>query len=213
MSDTDHPHNLEDPTEPDSQSSTEIRKIKRAQRNTFPTSTQQEHSEALEQLIIQDKVYKNSQHIACYLANDGEIDPVKIIEHAWSDNKKVYLPILSPSKNSLYFVAYTSKSKFKVNRFGIPEPICQPSQWKKASQMDLLLIPLVAFDVSGNRIGMGGGFYDRTLAFLPQQQSNKPRLIGLAHEIQKVDHLNRQEWDIPLDVIITEKKIYKPGSV
>ena len=70
--------------------------------------------------------------------------------------------------------------------------------------------PLVAFDVSGNRVGMGGGFYDRTLAYLQHRRYwRKPVLAGLAHEIQKVAQLDTQSWDIPLDYVITEKQIYK----
>jgi len=191
-------------------SADKIRQIKRAQRNTLSASIQLQHSIDLQQLTAQLNAYKNSNHIACYIANDGEIDPVKIIEHAWSHDKKVYLPVLSPSKNSLYFAPYTENSVCKMNRFGIPEPECKPSQLIKAHQLDLLLLPLVAFDASGNRVGMGGGFYDRTLAYLQDQQLLEiPELVGLAHEIQKVDRLNRQSWDIPLDYIITEKQHYQ----
>lgn len=201
---------MEDETESKSLSVAEIRKLKRAGRNALTARSQEAHSNCLQQLVIQEKAYRNSQHIACYIANDGEIDPLKIIEHAWFNNKDIYLPILSPLKNSLYFAAYTRDSKFRLNRFNIPEPICHPSQWKKANQLDLLLLPLVAFDDSGNRIGMGGGFYDRTLAYMRHRQHwKKPALIGLAHELQKAAQLDRHSWDIPLDLIITEKQRYK----
>jgi 5-formyltetrahydrofolate cyclo-ligase len=71
-------------------------------------------------------------------------------------------------------------------------------------------MPLVAFDEQGNRLGMGGGFYDRTLAYLKyRQHRRKPVLAGLAHEIQKIGQLTTQSWDIPLDCIITENKLYR----
>ncbi len=188
----------------------DIRQQKRLLRKTLSSTIQQQHSASLQQRVTQQQSYKNSKHIACYLANDGEIDPIQIIEHAWFNGKNIYLPILSPLKNSLYFAPYTADSTFKMNRFGIPEPECHASQWKKAGQLDLLLLPLVAFDTAGNRIGMGGGFYDRTLAYLQHRtQWKKPRLIGLAHEIQKVAQLERQHWDIPLNIIITEKQCYR----
>jgi len=184
----------------------EIRKQKRAQRQALSADTQHQHSKALYQNIIQQKSYRNSQHLACYLANDGEIDPALLIEHAWFTGKKVYLPILSPLKKALYFAPYQEGSKLRLNRFNIPEPICRPSDWIKASQLDLLLLPLVAFDECGNRIGMGGGFYDRTLAYLQHRRFwRKPMLVGLAHEIQKVTQLKSQSWDIPLDYVATEK--------
>jgi len=186
-----------------------IRQLKRTQRQALAASLQQKHSQALSQNIIKQKTYLNSEHIAFYIANDGEIDPYPIIEHAWSSNKSVYLPVLSPSNNSLYFAPYGAKSELKLNRYNIPEPVCQPADLLKASQLDLLLLPLVAFDTRGNRVGMGGGFYDRTLSYLQHQRSHeKPALLGLAHEIQKVAQLESQKWDIPMDAIVTEKQLY-----
>ncbi len=202
-------HSQADAINSENNSIAEIRQLKRAQRNTLSDETQQQHSKALSQNILRQKNYRNSRHIACYLANDGEIDPYLLIEHAWFANKKVYLPVLSPIKNSLYFAPYEEGTRFKNNRFNIAEPICHPSNWIKASQLDLLLLPLVAFDNSGNRVGMGGGFYDRTLAYLQHRQYwRKPVLMGLAHEMQKVDQLESQNWDIPLDYIVTEKQSY-----
>jgi len=205
-------------TTPDSkenknQTAADIRRLKRAQRRLLPATTQKHHSHALCENLIKEKVYRNSQNIACYLANDGEIDPYLIIEHAWFLGKKIYLPILSPLKNSLYFAPYEKDSKLKFNRFNILEPVCQPSEWKTASQLDLLLLPLVAFDTRGNRIGMGGGYYDRTLAYLRHRQFwKKPTLVGLAHEIQKAGQLDKQSWDIPLNFIVTEKQRYETGA-
>ena len=192
------------------QSANEIRQQKRAQRRTLSATTQQQHSEKLCLNVIKQNNYRYSQHIACYLANDGEIDPSPLIKHAWFSGKTVYLPVLSPLKNQLYFAPYQINEILKLNRFNIPEPVCHPSKWKRASQLDLLFLPLVAFDAHGNRMGMGGGFYDRTLAYLRHRQHwKKPMLVGLAHEIQKVPQLGVQSWDIPLNYVITEKQTYK----
>ncbi len=193
----------------ENKSTAEIRQLIRNQRQNLSTDMQQQHSAALCQHIIKHKRYRNSSHIACYLANDGEIDPAPLIEHAWFAGKNIYLPVLSPIKNSLYFAPYEENTRFRHNRFNIAEPICQPSNWLRASQLDLLLLPLVAFDDSGNRVGMGGGFYDRTLAYLQNRRYwRKPVLMGLAHEIQKVAPLKTQRWDIPLDYAATEKQVY-----
>lgn len=206
---------MPDDTEPDNKKtehrpSAEIRQLKRAQRRALSASTQWQHSQTLCQNTNKEKIYRSSKNIAFYLANDGEIDPSQLIEHAWFLGKDVYLPILSPVKNSLYFAPYHADSQLKLNRFDIPEPVCHPSQWKTARQLDVLFLPLVAFDTSGNRIGMGGGFYDRTLAYLQHRcHWRKPVLVGLAHELQKVGKLDAQSWDIPLDFIMTEEQIYK----
>lgn len=191
-------------------SRTDIRRLKRTQRNLLSATEQLKHSKTLCQNITSQKTYKNSQNIACYLANDGEIDPFLFIEHASFLGKNIYLPVISPLKKCLYFAPYTENSKLKLNRFKIPEPVCHPSQWKTASQLDLLLLPLVAFDLQGNRIGMGGGFYDRTLAYLKNRHYwKKPILMGLAHEVQRAEQISAQNWDIPLNHIVTEKQRYK----
>jgi len=194
----------------DIQSNANIRQSRRHLRQQLSDRTQREHSQLLCQNTAKLKHYRNARHIALYLANDGEIDPAALIDHARFLGKRIYLPILSPLKNSLYFAPFESDKKLKLNRFNIPEPECRPSNWKTAGQLDLLLLPLVAFDEQGNRMGMGGGFYDRTLAYRQHRQHwKKPVLVGLAHEIQKVDRLVSQNWDIPLDFIITEKQTYK----
>jgi 5-formyltetrahydrofolate cyclo-ligase len=187
----------------------EIRRLKRQQRRQLDNHTRLHNSLSLRSRLSHDRNYRYCTHIALYLANDGEIDPHYICEHAWDNGKQVYLPILAPLKDSLYFAPYLPDSKLQLNRFNIPEPVCRPSEWKTAKQMDLLLLPLVAFDEQGNRIGMGGGFYDRTLAYLRYRTNwRKPVLVGLAHEIQKTGSLVTQSWDIPLDYVLTEEGRY-----
>jgi len=188
-----------------------LRQQKRNLRRALSPAQQHHNSHLLCQHISRSRTYLSSKRIACYLANDGEIDPRQLIEHAWFMNKAVYLPILAPFRQSLYFAPYKADSRMKLNRFRIPEPVCHPSEWISARQLDLLLLPLVAFDTQGNRVGMGGGFYDRTLAYLQHRSCwKKPLLAGLAHEIQKVEQLERQHWDVPLNYIITEKQLYTP---
>jgi 5-formyltetrahydrofolate cyclo-ligase len=187
----------------------QLRRQKREQRRKLTIAEQTQHANQLADQVIQHPRFLSCQRIACYLSNDGEIDPIYIIEQAWNLGKKVYLPVLSPLKNSLLFAPFEPESMMRINKFGILEPACKPKHWLKAQQLDLVLLPLVAFDEAGNRLGMGGGFYDRSLAHLRHRQhSRKPHLIGLAHESQKTDQLSAQSWDIPLDAIATEKQIY-----
>lgn len=122
--------------------------------------------------------------------------------------KEVYLPVLAPLKDQLYFAPFQPDSKMKINRFGISEPNCPPNYWLSAQQLNLLFLPLVAFDKEGNRLGMGGGFYDRSLAYLSfRKRFKQPKLIGLAHDLQQVESIKHEKWDIPVDQIITEKRI------
>ena len=151
----------------------------------------------------------NSKHIAIYLSNDGELDTSLLIKELWSLNHTVYLPIIHPFNGAnLLFQRYEKNSPMRANRYGILEPKLNCSQICPLPALDYLLMPLVAFDKQGNRLGMGGGFYDRTLARLHEQNWQKPQLIGLAHECQKADALPIESWDVPLKTIITPDKTY-----
>ena len=189
----------------------QLRKSIRQKRLELDINTQQEHARSLASLITRHPLFLNAKRIACYLAEDGEIDPAYIIEKAWQHKKDVFLPILPPTGKSLFFAPFKPNTKLKPNRFNIDEPDVHPNQWIRARQLGLVLLPLVAFDTKGNRLGMGGGYYDRSLAFTThRKQWHSPHLIGLAHELQKVDALACEPWDVPLNLIATELGLYKP---
>jgi 5-formyltetrahydrofolate cyclo-ligase len=155
-----------------------------------------------------------SQHIAFYLPNDGELDVTPLIERAWSMGKCCYLPVLSPLyHNRLWFAPYHRDSELVLNRFGIPEPNCNWDKMRHPWTLDLLLTPLVAFDAEGNRLGMGGGYYDRTLAYLARRKYwRKPHLIGTAYRFQQAEALPYQPWDVPLQGIATDHALHLPSS-
>ena len=186
-----------------------LRSDKRKQRNQLSSNQQSGHAAGVANQTCRLPEFHNSRRIACYLANDGEINPQYIIEAAWQARKQVYLPVLSPFQHKLYFAPYAEHSRLETNRFGIPEPVCKPSKWITPWQLNLMLLPLVAFDDSGNRLGMGGGFYDRSLAYLRNRNHHRPRLIGLAHELQRTKSLKTNSWDIPLHMIATEERIIR----
>jgi len=121
--------------------------------------------------------------------------------------KHCYLPVISKiTNNRLGFTSYLKHEKLNINQYGILEPqIChQTPPWA----INLLLLPLVAFDNSGNRLGMGGGYYDRTLAYLQQRNHwQTPILMGVAYDFQKVSELSSRPWDIPMDGVVTESGI------
>ena len=186
-----------------------LRKRLRQQRKALSADTQTEHAQGLERQLCHSSLFKRSKRIAIYLASDGEIDPSILIKAAWHSNKKVYLPILSPFNKRLYFVPYFENSPMKLNRFNIAEPDVHPKHWLKPQQLDLILMPLVGFDKTGNRLGMGGGFYDRSLSFKLFRKTNyKPYLIGLAHQLQLVDTLPNQPHDVPMLMIATEQQLH-----
>lgn len=146
--------------------------------------------------------------VACYVANDGEINPQEIVKYCWQQGKCVLLPVLHPfSQGHLLFVEYHANSATRKNVYGIDEPIVTSTNIHTLDNIELILTPLVAFDTKGNRLGMGGGYYDRTLAPI-RRDSLSTQLIGLAHTCQQTDRLLCDSWDIPLNGIATPSQFF-----
>ncbi|MDH5392677.1 MAG: 5-formyltetrahydrofolate cyclo-ligase [Gammaproteobacteria bacterium] len=190
-----------------------LRQQLRQQRRQLSLKQQQAHGKRLANNLRLNRYFSQVKDVAFYLAEDAEISTSAAIKAAWKSHKNVYLPVLSPYADELFFAPYRPTTSLKLNRFGIAEPAVAIRHCKRAHQLQLIFMPLVGFDIKGNRLGMGGGFYDRSLHFRQHQQSwRKPRLIGLAHECQKVAAIPVEHWDIPLDGIATEKTFYKIKS-
>jgi 5-formyltetrahydrofolate cyclo-ligase len=164
----------------------------------------------MSRLLCRSPIFLNSRHIALYLEEDGEIATDLILERARELKKRCYLPVLRPApQQALWFAEYRPGDCLHNNRFGIAEPCIHKHRLIPPWGLDLIVLPLVAFDAEGNRLGMGAGYYDRTLAYLANRKFwLKPRLIGIAHELQKVPKIKREAWDIPLDGVVTERDFY-----
>ncbi|KPD03265.1 5-formyltetrahydrofolate cyclo-ligase [Moellerella wisconsensis] len=184
-----------------------IRQQIRQKRQQLTKSQQQQAAQYISQQVSSDPNVQSAQTIALFLSFDGEIDTMPLIQQLWQREKHVYLPVLHPfNRHSLLFLAYTPTTQLVKNRFNIQQPALDVQQVLPLNQLDIMLIPLVAFDLIGQRLGMGGGFYDRILAGW-QQKGFYP--IGLAHQCQQVDKLPAATWDIPLPEIITPQKIWR----
>lgn len=174
------------------------------QRRRALSQEQQKHD--AEELLIRFQQLPcviNANHIALYLSNDGEIDTQPLIDWLWQQGKSVYLPVLHPfSKGHLLFFHYTPNTRMKLNKYQIREPILDIRLVKPVNELDLVCTPLVAFDNTGQRLGMGGGYYDRTLNRWHNERLG-PQPLGLAHDCQQVDSLPFEAWDVPLPEIIT----------
>ncbi len=183
----------------------ELRKIIRARRHQLSPAEQRQASELLVKRLANHKKIQAAQRIALYLANDAELDLTPFIHWCWHHNKQVYLPVLHPfSLANLLFIHYQEHTAMLKNPFGILEPKLDVTKVCPLNQLDIICTPLVAFDNAGARLGMGGGFYDRTLAHWQSQNNLYP--IGLAHDCQQVKKVPTQPWDIPLPEIITPTK-------
>ncbi|WP_404299356.1 5-formyltetrahydrofolate cyclo-ligase [Halomonas sp.] len=191
-----------------------LRRELRRRRRTLTPRQRQNASKRLCHRLCRLPEIQRARRVALYLPNDGEIDPTPLIDWLRRRGARVYLPVLRPlSHNRLWFVHYHADTPMVTNRYGIPEPQTRHGAHRARRQpawaLDLILLPLVGFDEAGQRIGMGGGFYDRTLAFT-RHPGPRPRLIGLAHECQRVEALPNEPWDVPLDAIVSDARVVRP---
>lgn len=188
-----------------------IRKQMREKRRKLSQADQQNAAEQLAERLINHPVYKHSHNIGCYLATEGELNLMPFIETCWQQNKNVFLPVLQPrNHHPLWFTVFTPQTRLIPNRYGILEPQHTKKQrMRKIITLDSIFLPLVAFDLAGNRIGMGAGYYDRTLNMLkPRKIWLKPRLIGVGYAFQQVKSIKTNNWDVPMHFISTEKAIH-----
>lgn len=145
-----------------------------------------------------------ARRLAAYMAVGGEVDCSTFLAQARARGRETFLPVLHGQK--LMFAPAPAGVAMAENRFGIPEPAYGAGCWLRGMDIDVVLVPLVAFDDQGHRLGMGGGYYDRSFSFAIHRGAwRRPWLIGLAHEFQRVDAISAQCWDVPLHAVVTER--------
>jgi 5-formyltetrahydrofolate cyclo-ligase len=191
----------------------QLRRLLRHNRRALSPAEQRQAAKGLYRQLAQNPLFRRARHVSLYLPMDGEIDPRLLLRAAQKRGKTTYLPVLSAwPRTKMVFQRVRPGEKFKPNRFRIPEPRINARRQRKIWTLDLVLMPLVGFDPEGGRLGMGGGFYDRSLAYLARRKTwRKPILLGLAHECQKVAKLAVASWDVPLAGTVTDKRWYVAG--
>jgi 5-formyltetrahydrofolate cyclo-ligase len=184
-----------------------LRKSIRAHRRALSKQQKRRNSLAACRHFINTLALIRCKKIALYLAADSELDPQPLLKKLLRLNKTIYLPILRPANvNALWFSEYRINDPLRSNRYGILEPNYKLRKPIPTWGLDLIVMPLVAFSNDGTRLGMGGGYYDRTLSYQNTRLSwIKPKLVGYAHECQRTHALPKRHWDIPLHAIITEQ--------
>ncbi len=191
----------------------QLRRLLRHNRRALSPAEQRQAAQGLYRQLAQNPLFRRARHVSLYLPMDGEIDPRLLLRAAQKRGKATYLPVLSAwPRTKMVFQRVHPGEKFKPNRFRIPEPRINAKLQRKIWTLDLVLMPLVGFDPQGGRLGMGGGFYDRSLAYRARRKTwRKPVLLGLAHECQKVAKLAVASWDVPLAGTVTDKRWYVAG--
>ncbi len=159
-------------------------------------SIEDQHQAALDfcHNLLASKALDSAEHIAVYLAHQGELNLQPTIDALWQQGKALYLPTLN--QHHLLFKLYTPESYLHPNRFGIIE--VSSREFITPEKLDAALVPLVAFDQEGHRIGMGKGYYDRSFSM-----KKKPLLIGCGYAFQEIPTFTPQSHDIKMDHVIT----------
>lgn len=182
------------------QQKVELRRQLRARRQALSDAEQSAAAAACCWQLKQLAEWPELSHIGLYFARDGELDPRTIIESAWDAGKQLYLPVVAGQL--LQFRHWPAGEATITGEYGLQEPR-RHNLCREVADLDLLLLPLVAFDPRGNRLGMGGGFYDRCLATLDARAAGIPRVFGLGHSFQQLDEVPVDDWDQPLQGVIT----------
>lgn len=186
-----------------------VRTRLRAWRKALPEDVRQKAADNVCALLQAQDFFTSSKHVGCYLAQEGELDPMPIMQQAQSEGRQLYLPVMDEHKEvSLKFLSYRSGDRLVENQYGISEPaeaLMTLAPWK----LDCVLLPLVAFDQHCHRIGRGAGYYDRCFAFVNElPKEPRPSLVGLAYAGQKIADLVPNSWDVPMDYIITDQAVF-----
>jgi 5-formyltetrahydrofolate cyclo-ligase len=182
----------------------ELRKTLLSKRRQVTATERQIAGQEAAKLFSATEIFQQSQHIACYYPLLNEFDCLPIIQEIWAAKKNCYLPVSTTDKK-LDFLSYQENTKLQPNQYLIFEPVGMANI--SLDELDIVLLPLVGFDSQGNRLGMGGGYYDRTFEIMRNTNNQKCLLIGLAYEFQQVPALPEDPWDVALDGVLTEERI------
>lgn len=173
-----------------------LRRELRSRRRAIDTARAQDCARCCADALAASRLWRHSAHIGLYWPSDGELDPTPLARRARRAGRRLYLPRIAGG--GLEFADWNAGQPLLYNRYGIGEPT---GPARALHQLDLLLLPLVGWTRDGDRLGMGAGFYDRTLG----GAARRPVLVGLAYACQEVATLPRDDWDVQLDAVLTER--------
>lgn len=182
----------------------QLRQQFRQQRRALSPGQRRRASRRLGPALSQALQHRPARHLAVYLANDGELDPLPCLQHPRFCQASSYLPVLDPIRRGhLHFRLWQPHHAMGPNRYGIAEP-AHHYRGRALWALDVIVLPAVAFDDRGFRLGMGGGYYDRTLAEL-QRRPRQPLLVAVGYDFQKVENgvFPVARWDQPVDLTVT----------
>ncbi len=184
-----------------SASKSDLRARLREQRRSLDLQTRAAAASAVCEQIVTSPHWPEAHRIALYMANDSEMDTTPLAALCRDAGKQLFLPVMQNDK-TLRFAAWDAETPLLRNHYGIDEPPATAAR-RAAADLDIIVLPLVGWDRQGTRLGMGGGYYDRSLAGV-----SGPVLAGLAYSMQEIAFLPRDQWDVPLDIVVTEACVH-----
>lgn len=183
-------------------SQSELRNDARTMRSALEPAYRAAASAKIAEKIFHAHWFSRAENIACYLSVGAEVDSWPVIARAWQMGKRIFAPVVQENM-SMQFREITIETDLAGTSFGLYEPLS--GALISPRKLDIVITPLVAFDRKMNRVGMGGGCFDRTFAFLRNQKSYRhPKLIGIAFACQEVEKIDANAWDIPLFQVLTD---------
>ncbi|HSQ68797.1 MAG TPA: 5-formyltetrahydrofolate cyclo-ligase [Steroidobacteraceae bacterium] len=190
------------------------RRRMRAARSALAPSARRDAEESIRLSIRNLGLLRPGDKLAVYLAMPGEVDLTGLVEDALRLGVDLYAPrIASRRRREIVFVPYDGRSGSNPRGYaGVAEPLTATARRIPVRRLDTMLLPLVGFDRAGNRLGMGAGFYDRALRMLRDRSCRwrRPRLVGVAFACQELPAIDASSWDVPLDLVVTDREVIRP---
>lgn len=182
----------------------------RSRRRRLSASEQSAAARSFARVVARAHLLRPGSHVAVYHRQGSEADMAGVIALARRLGCVLYLPAITQRRgNRMEFVRFDAHTRLRLNPFGIREPDPAAARRTPIRELDLVLLPLVAVDAQGWRLGSGAGFYDRRLHRLRAgRRWRRPKLVGIAYEFQRVPQLGCAPWDVPLDAVVTEKNFH-----
>jgi 5-formyltetrahydrofolate cyclo-ligase len=177
-----------------------LRQVMRAKRDQVAPSIIYEACQTIHEQVIACPIFQTSHHVACYVSVGQEVDTHRLIVSALAMGKQVYVPV-TQKKGVMHFQEISGLDELRPVRFGLLEPVYQAEKVVRPDDLDLVIVPGIAFDRQGNRLGFGGGFYDR---FLAQCAATT---VGLAYAFQVIDAVPAENHDVQMDGVVTEGEV------
>lgn len=191
----------------------ELRRQARNARRALNAEQRAEAELAVRDRLLASELYASAKRIGAYLAVASELSLAATIDAALEAGSGLYLPHVEHTTPEMRFAHWGGQQRrLLTNRFGIPEPIVEVSELVDPEQLDVILLPLLAFDRHGGRLGSGAGYYDRALAFR-RGLTQPPWLIGIGFSCQEVTAIPMADWDVPLDVVVTERELIRIANI